>query len=173
MAPVRVAADGKFRISGVPSLPAMVVPVGIGSGHYLKEVRYNGIVAANDLIPLEESAMTRFLTVVLDDKPAAVGGTVMDGDKPARQPYVVLKRWPPPDGQVFSTGFRTATGDGKGRFQFAGLPPGEYRMVALRSMDEYIWHAPGALERAMAAAKRIELGPRAVQSVDLKLSELR
>jgi hypothetical protein len=154
----------------VPLLPARVAIAGIGSGNYLKEILYNGTTAADGVIPLEQAAMTHSLTVVLDDKPAAVVGTVVDGDKPAKQPFVVLEKWPPPDGLVFTM---TTIGDNKGRFQFADLPPGEYRIIALRSMDKYIWRAPGTLERAMVTAKKIELGPRAFQNVDLELSELR
>jgi hypothetical protein len=164
---------GKFRIPGVPPLPARVTVTGIKAGNYLKEIRYNGIAVAGAMIPLEQPALTHSLTVVLDDKPAAVAGAVTDGDKPAKQPCVVLKKWPPPDGVVFNIGSLTTTGDAKGKFQFAGLPPGEYRIIALRSMEKYIYRAPGVLERAMATAKKIELSPKAFQNVDLELVELR
>jgi hypothetical protein len=173
MAPVRPVADGKFRILGVHLLSARVMVAGIGVGHYLKEMRYNGIAAADGLIPLDKSALSHSLTIILDDKPATVGGSVMDGDKPVQQPYVVLKKWPAPDGQGFNLGTLTSTGDNKGRFQFTSLPPGEYRIIALRSRDEYVYRAPGTLERAMVAAKKIELSPRAFQTVDLELRELR
>jgi hypothetical protein len=171
--PVKPAADGKFRIPGVPPLTATAAVVGIGAGNYVREIRYNGVAAADGVIPLEEPALTHSLTVVLDDKPAAVGGAVVDGDKPAKQPCVVLKKWPPPNGLFFNGGILTTTGDDKGRFRFSGLAPGEYRIIALRSMSAYVHRAPGVLERAMPTAKKIELGPRAFQNLDLELIELR
>jgi hypothetical protein len=145
---------------------------GIKAGNYVKEIRYNGM-ATDGLIPLEKSSLTHSLTIILDDKPAALGGAVMDGDKPVNKPFVVLKKWPPPAGLIFNVGTLTATGDNKGKFRFSDLPPGEYRMVALQSMDEYIDRGPDVLERAMAAASKIELGPRASQNVTLELIKLR
>jgi hypothetical protein len=170
--PVEPSADGKFRMPGVPAFPARVAVWGVKAGYYVKEIRYNG-TAAGHMIPLEKSSLTHSLTIILDDKPAAVSGAVMNGDKPVSNPLVVLKKWPPPDGLVFNIGTLMATGDNKGKFQFSDLPPGEYRMVALRSMDEYIDRPPDVLERAMAAASKIELGPRASQNVTLEITKLR
>ncbi len=170
--PVGPSADGRFRMPGVPAFPASVSFSEIKAGYYVKEVRYNG-TATEGLIPLEKSSLTHSLTIILDDKPASVGGAVMNGDKPVSNPLVVLKKWPPPDGLVFNIGTLMATGDNKGKFQFSDLPPGEYRMVALRSMDEYIDRPPDVLERAMAAASKIELGPRASQNVTLEITKLR
>jgi hypothetical protein len=147
-----------------------VLVSGVKAGYYVKEIRYNGI-AEDGPVPLDRSALAHSLTILLDDKPASVSGVVMEGDKPVNTPLVVLKKWPSPDGLGFSV--QTAAGDSQGKFQFSDLPPGEYRMVALRSMDEYIFRGPDVLERALAAAKKIELGPQGSQNVTLELTKLR
>jgi hypothetical protein len=170
--PVGPSADGRFLMAGVPAFPARVEVWRIKAGYYVKEIRYNG-TAAGHLIPLEQSSLTHSLTIILDDKPAAIGGAVMDGDKPVNTPFVVLKKWPPSAGLGFGIGALTATGDNKGKFQFSNVPPGEYRMVALRSIEEYIYRVPDVLERAMAAASKIELGPKGFQNATLELIKLR
>jgi hypothetical protein len=67
----------------------------------------------------------------------------------------------------------TATGDDQGKFQFTGLAPGEYRMVALLSQDEFTNRAPGVLEAALAAAGKIEIGPNGLRSVSIEIGALR
>jgi hypothetical protein len=147
-----------------------VLVSGVKAGYYVKEIRYNGI-AEDGLVPLDRSALAHSLTILLDDKPASVSGVVMEGDKSVSKPFLLLAKWPPPNGLNLSV--QTATGDGQGKFQFSNLPPGEYRVVALRSRDEYTDCPLGAPQRAMAAAKKIELGPQGSQNVTLELTKLR
>ena len=64
-------------------------------------------------------------------------------------------------------------GSDQGAFQFSGLAPGEYRVAALGSRVEDRERAPNTLERALAAAKKIELGPRTFQHVIIGMTEVR
>ncbi len=164
-------AAGKIRLTGVPTVPHRIMLSGLDAGHYVKEIRYNGIPIAGENLPLDKGAMSYSLAIVIDDKPAAIVGSVTTGDNPVSQPHVLLAKWPPPGDRPLQT--RAAEGDDKGKFQFAGLAPGEYRMVALRSSEEDTNRAPGTLERAMATATKIEVGPSAFQNVTLELTELR
>jgi len=164
-------AAGKIEFTGVPTVRRQIEVSGLDNGHYVKELRYNGAPLADEFVPLDSAAVGHSLTVVIDDKPAIVMGSVTIGDKPVRQPYVLLVKWPPRvDWPIQTLG---AAGDDKGRFQFAGLAPGEYRILALRSRDEETYRAAGTLERALAEAKKIDLSPNALQSVGIELSELR
>ena len=166
-------ADGKFRLTGVAPGAQRVQLSGLGADYDVKENRYNSVALEGDILPLNQSAMTHSVTVVIDDKPAAITGVVMDGEKPLAHPYLILKKWPPPAGQVFNLGRLTTTGDDQGRFQFAGLTPGEYRLVALHSVDDDTYRGPNVLERAMAAANKIELGAAGRQNLTLNVTELR
>jgi hypothetical protein len=170
--PVSPAPDGKFRIEGVRLLDQTVQILGLGPGNYIKEIRYNGVKVAADTVALDSGGMGYTLTVVIDDKPGAITGAVMSGDKPVSQPFVVARKWPPPDGPMRSRwGLGTARGDDAGRFRIAGLAPGEYRVLALRSLDPSTSNA--ALERAWSAAKKIEVGPSGLQNVTLEVTDLR
>lgn len=173
--PVKPDGNGKFFIAGFPALSCEVFVQGTGQASYVKEIRYNGIPITDGTAPLDKSAMAHSLTIVIDDKPAAIAGSVMDGDKPVGQPYVILAKWPlpnRPDRRLYMP-TATATGDDQGKFQFTGLAPGEYRMVALRSQDEFTNRAPGVLEAALAAAGKIEIGPNGLRSVSIEIGALR
>jgi hypothetical protein len=166
------APDGKFRIESVRLVDQIVNVSGLGAGNYVKEIRYNGAKVGADIITLESGDATRTLTIVIDDKPGAIAGTVMSGDKPVSQAYVMARKWPPPDGPRLSRwGSGSARGDDAGRFRIGGLAPGEYRVIALRSLDLSTSNA--AVERALAAGKKIEVGPNGVQNITLEVTEPR
>jgi hypothetical protein len=168
--PVSPAPDGNFRIEHVQLDDLTVRVSGLGTGNYIKEIRYNGIKVGADIVTLESGDATRTLMIVIDDKPGAITGTVMSGDKPVSQPFVIVRKWPPSNGSS-TFGMGGARGDDAGRFRIGGLAPGEYHVVALRSADPSTSNA--ALERALSAAKKIEVGPSGIQNVTLEVTDLR
>jgi hypothetical protein len=172
VSPVKPDAKGKFFIAGFPALDSEVYVQGTGAGSYVKEIRYNGIPITGDVAPLEKSAIGYSLTIVIDDKAATIGGSVLDGDKPVGKPFAILAKWPLPEG-LYRRPTGTAAGDDQGKFQFAGLAPGEYRVVALRTQDEYLNRPPGALESALAAAEKIEVGPSGLRNVNVEIGAMR
>ena len=99
-------------------------------------------------------------------------GVVTERDNPVPNPYLILAKWPLPGGDSPYYPQRIA-GDEKGRFQFTGLAPGEYRIVAVRSRQEDDDREPGALERALAVARKIELGPSGSEDVTIPVGTLK
>jgi hypothetical protein len=173
-APVKADAGGKFRLQALPIEAQSLTVAGVGAGYYVKEIRYNGFPVPADNIPVNSSAQTQTLTVVLDDKPAVITGTVVDGGQPVSRPVVIFAKWPLPSGGVSQPPAR-GTGDDKGRFQFGGLAPGEYRVVAVTNQG---LSATGALyldmiQRALSAAPRIEVGASASVNLTIEVVELR
>jgi hypothetical protein len=139
---------------------------GVPATYYLKEIRYNGIAVPDRIVPLDRPAMGHSLTIVLDDKPASITGTA------AGAATVLVFRWPLPANQVLLATGRGAADD-QGRFQVGGLAPGEYRAVALLATEDEYSRQPGSLERALEAAKKIEVGPRESKTVELTAISLR
>ena len=170
--PVAADATGKFQLQAVPSGNVRVMISGTGAGNYVKEIRYNGSPLRDGIVSLDQASMTRSLTIVIDDKPASLTGEVKNGDKAVSQPYVILAKWPLAGGRVFIP-TATATGSDQGAFQFSGLAPGEYRVAALRSRVEDQERLPNTLERALAAARKIELGPNTFQNITIGVTEVR
>jgi hypothetical protein len=164
------APDGKFRIESVRLVDQIVFVSGLGPGNYVKELRYNGVKVGADIVSLESGDLTRTLTIVVDDKPGVIAGAVVSGDKPVSRPFVIARRWPRSIGSS-RFGLANARGDDAGRFRLAGLAPGEYHLIALRSTDQL--PSATALEAAWSAAKKIEVGPNGLQNVMLDVSDLR
>jgi hypothetical protein len=169
--PVLPTPDGKFRIEGVRPVEQTVSIFGLGAGNYVKEIRYNGAAVSGDIVALQGGAMTHKLTIVIDDKPGAITGTVMSGDRPVGRPFVIARKWPPPS-VPGPSGMAVARGDEAGQFLMGGLVPGDYHVIALRSVDPGTTNE-AALNRALAAAKKIEVGPGNVLNVTLEVTELR
>ena len=169
--PVSPAPDGKFRIEGVRLVEQMVYVTGLGPGNYVKEIRYNGAALKGDVMTLESGAMAHKLAIVIDDKPGAITGAVMNGDRPVSRPFVIARKWPPPS-VPGPSGMAVARGDEAGQFRMGGLVPGDYHVIALRSVDPGTTNE-AALERALAAAKKIEVGPNNFLNVTLEVTELR
>ena len=124
-------SGGKFLFQRVRGPQRAVVLSDLGSGYYVKEIRANGVVAPDGIVTPGPGLR---LEVVIDDQPATLAGAVTDGGKPSWQPKVYVSRWPaatrPLPGML---GAPAATGNVDGRFQIAGLPPGEYRVPAVPS----------------------------------------
>src|ERR1019366_4148493 len=121
--PVSPAPDGKFRIEGVRLVEQMVYVTGLGPGNYVKEIRYNGAALKGDVMTLESGAMAHQLGIVIDDKPGAITGAVMNGDRPVSRPFVIARKWPPPS-VPGPSGMAVARGDEAGQFRMGGLVPG-------------------------------------------------
>jgi hypothetical protein len=162
--------DGRFKIEHVAFVDHMVMVTGLESGCYVKELRYNGALITGDVFAFQSVALSHTLKIVVDDKPGVITGTVMDGDQPLSQPYVLARKWPvvtpwSPSGMFF------VRGDDAGRFRIAGLPPGQYHVLAVRSFDPATSQA--TVDRALAAAKAIDVGPGSVQNITLDAADRR
>jgi hypothetical protein len=163
-------AEGRFRLEYVRPLGHRVFLSGLGPGSYVKEMRYNDIPLSGDILPLNIATPTHSLTIVIDDKPGTILGTVASSDKPVPQAFVVARKWPPQGDQNMSD-WAHARGDDRGNFQMTGLAPGEYRIIALRSLTAdmtFPW-----MEQALAAGKKVEIVPSGFQNVRLEVTEFR
>lgn len=163
--PMRMA---KFHIANAPWDGLELVISGIGSNDYYI-VRYNGGAVFGNVVAFD-SGPTQSLEIVVDDKPAIVAGSVTDGDKPELQPYVVLVRWPAATEDVFRS-TKNATGDEDGKFQFAGLAPGEYRVLAFSQAVKDKLDEPHVLERLLSGAEKVTVERGGFQYVALKLTD--
>jgi hypothetical protein len=139
----------------------------LGSGFYVKEVRFNGSPVTANIFNWNGAGA---LEIVVDDKPAVISGTVSDRDKPVSSPDVVLVKWPAYAEDIFQS-VRHSAGDGDGKFRFPGLAPGEYRIFALSEETQDRLNDPHVLERLMQTAEKITVERGGVQNLSLKLSD--
>jgi hypothetical protein len=138
---------------------------GLGDKYYVKEIRVDGRATPEGAVTLQQGSK---LEIEIDDQPAAIAGSVTDGDKPFSQPLIFAARWP-----SLEAPFRPATGDNNGRFQITGLPPGEYRILAVQSAPLPDGQQIGSqmLTQLWSSAEKVTLERGGAQSVSLKLSD--
>jgi hypothetical protein len=162
-------SDGRFRLSYVRPIGHTVSVSGLGITHYVKEIRYSGHLLSGGTVPLEEAALEHVLTIVVDDKVAAIAGSVATADGPVNGATVLAAKWPL---GIPLSGSGKAQTDATGSFRIAGLAPGEYRVAALRSTAGLANLTMTDFERILEAGMEVKLSPGALQNISLKLSEL-
>ena len=126
--------DGAFAIKGAGAGRYRVNVSGIPSGSFLKSVSYGGRDALDSGVELASGAGEASLQVVISGAAGAVDGTVNgDDDQPSAGGIVTLIPDPPRPEQTYW--YQTASADQNGKFSFAGVRPGKYRVFAWEEME--------------------------------------
>lgn len=159
-------AQGQFRWSRLPRGRTVVSVLRAPAGFYLREIRYSGQTQPDDAFVVDPAASSQTLELVLDNKPSAITGVVEDNDNPVNQPYVVAVKWP---ASLDMAPKHRISGSADGKFRIAGLPPGEYRVLAVSDANKDKLSEPGVLERLLPYAEKVTLDRGAAQDVHLKL----
>jgi hypothetical protein len=108
--------------------------------------------------------------VSLNDQPTQLSGTLLDAMGSPTAEYTVLvypsdnRYWVPQARRIQATRPNTA-----GRFQFSGLPPGDYRLAALTDVEPGAWYDPSLLQQLGAASVPFSLQRGQSATQDLKV----
>ena len=168
--PMSPDGDGRFRLENAPWGRLMVSLINLSSNFYVREIRYNGNSVSGNAITLAGDSPSQTLEIVIDDKPASVRGVVANNDEPLSKPYAVLAKWPF-TAESLALDLKNTTGDEKGNFRFAGLAPGEYRLLAVPPESKDKLDEPGVLERLFAGALKVTLDRGDFQNIQVKPSD--
>ncbi len=174
--PAKIAADGAFAIPNVywprgalhfqGLSSAFPLAPGNGSTHYVEAIRYNGVASADGVITLAPGGE---LEIVVGDQPASITGKVLDGSTPQPGALVALVRWPLTRADPLRP-YQLNTNSGEdGAFQLAGVPPGEYRVLAVPTGAALGLGEPGVMQQLAERAERVLLERGGSKSVELKL----
>jgi hypothetical protein len=162
---LQAAHAGVYRF--VPEAPAT-------AGLYVESVTSGGRDVLKDGL-LVNGGQTGFVNVVLGYGAAMLEGTVHNASGAAVANAMVLLI-PPLSRRGPLTRFQTAVADGSGKFAMDGIPPGEYRLLAV-DLDERrppSWEAPDFVQTyegrgdllKLAPASRRDVAPVAVSLLD-------
>jgi hypothetical protein len=162
---VAAAADGTFRLNNILPGEYRVDVTGL-QGAILKEVRFEGADVLNS--PLRFSGSTNSgLDIVI-----AVGGGRINGaltdvrSQPVPSTRVVLV---PDRSRYRSDLYKTATTDQNGQFVLAGIPPGDYKVFAWESLEDFAWFDPDVLSRYETRGRAVHVTETSSEAIDVRI----
>jgi hypothetical protein len=155
----RVGEDLKFTLKSVPPVRYAVTVTGTPETCYLQSVKYGGSEVTDAGVEMTNGGA---LEVTLSAAAARVDTVVLDKDgKPGWHAVVALI---PKDGG--QTVVRTA--DENGILSFAGLKPGDYRLLAWEDVESGAPLDPDFVKPFEAQAKSVKLDAAGHEAVQLK-----
>lgn len=160
--------NGRFELMGVVPGRYRIRTSGATSGWFLESAMAGGRDALDFDLEVPERESVSNLVVTLSDRSAELSGALEDSlSRPVVEFTVILfpsdsRYWRPMSRRIASA--RPAT---DGRFVFAGLPAGEYRLAAVTDVEPGQWYDPAFLSQLVAASVPISLaeGERRVQNL--------
>lgn len=162
--------DGTFLMTHMPWRRYQVSVRQVPPTYYVREIRYGGVPSPDGWISLTPGSV---LEIELDEHPATLSGTVTVDGRPATDRIMLLLARVPIENARFNDSaapfaYNTVAEAG-GVFQFGGLGPGEYRMLALPTEDFLNASLSMRLTGLLEAGERIVLERGQQKSFDLKL----
>jgi hypothetical protein len=170
--PVAPDSQGRFKVENVYFQDYKLIISGLARGFYVNEIRHNSSVLHGNILSFASGALRQSIEIVTDNKPAELDGSVMDGEHAVPDAYVALLRWPMPS-QTEMWPLNTTTTDSDGKYQFAGIKPGDYRVLAVPSILKDGLEDPQMLRQLLSQAKAVVLPPSGYATQDVPITQQR
>jgi hypothetical protein len=158
-------ADGTFQMVDVNADRYSFRVTGLPDGYYVKSVRSGGVDVLS--LGLEVASGVAPLEVLISPNAGGVEGTVVDprSQKPAAGVKVALV--PNSRGQMDL--YRSATADSEGRFRFRDLIPGDYKLFAWETVENYAWMDPDFIRGVEGQGEPVSIAEGSTQPAQVKL----
>jgi hypothetical protein len=119
----------------------------------------------SDDLAVADGAQPPPIEVTVRDDGATVSGTVVPADE-AEQAMVLLVQ------QHGRKNLVKVAGIAEGKFEFQGVAPGDYSLLALDHADQLEYANPEVLNPYLSQAQHISVQPHGTANVNLSLSSL-
>lgn len=152
-------SEGRYRIN----------LFGLPPDQFIAAIRYgNQDVTALGYLEVSASSPDRMVEIVVDEPAASVGGIVRNrSDEPVADALVVLI--PSENRRQNLELYRTVYTDQLGRFSIAGLPPGDYAVIAWEDVPDGAWRNADFMRPFSTRLERIHLEKGDRETLDLTL----
>jgi hypothetical protein len=140
-------------------------------GWAIRSVRYRGVDVTDSGIEFRPNEDIADVEVELTNRISNVSGVVTNTKGETLKDYSIVvfpvdrEKWTPN-----SRYMRTARPDQDGRYKVNGLPPGEYRVIALDYVDPNDWNTPEFLDGIRNKATALSINEGEAKSVDLRIT---
>jgi hypothetical protein len=166
-----VDGSGKFTITSViPGLYRLNAG-GIGNGWSIDSAIVDGQDTLDFPFEVKPGAAPSGAVITFTDKQPQLTGTITNQrGQPAPEQTLILypsdeRYWLPQSRRIRST--RPST---DGQFSFIGIPPGEYKIVAMVDVEPGAWFDPSFLQQVDAASTRVTIGDGEKKVQNLQIS---
>jgi protocatechuate 3,4-dioxygenase beta subunit len=165
-----VDASGKFTIASVVPGLYRLNAGGAGNGWYLDSATIDGQDTLDVPFEVRPGTAPSAGVITFTDRQSQLTGTITNQrGQPAPEQTLILypadeRLWVPQSRRIRST--RPST---DGVFTFTGLPPGDYKLVAMVDVETGAWFDPAFLQQIDAASTRISIndGEKKVQNLQI------
>jgi hypothetical protein len=164
----QVKSDGTFTFTAV-SGPSLVTVSPLPRGWAVKSVEIGGRDMPDGAIELKGGQAIDGARIVLTNRFPSVSGRVTDDRAADAEGTVLLfpadeSRW-----LTAASGLRTGRTSQKGIFEFAGVPPGDYLLVALAAVQTWQVNDPEFLAEMKPRAERVTINEGQNAQLTLRL----
>ena len=165
-----VDASGKFTIASVVPGLYRFGAGGAGNGWYLESAVIEGQDTLDVPFEVKPGSAPSSAVITFTDRQSQLTGTITNQrGQPAPEQTLILysadeRFWVPQSRRIRST--RPST---DGVFTFTGIPPGDYKLVAIVDVEPGAWFDPAFLQQIDAASTRITVneGEKKVQNLQI------
>jgi hypothetical protein len=165
-----VDASGKFTIASVVPGLYRLNAGGAGNGWYVDSATIDGQDTLDVPFEVKPGTAPSAGVITFTDRQSQLTGTITNQrGQPAPEQTLILypadeRLWVPQSRRIRST--RPST---DGVFTFTGLPPGDYKLVAMVDVETGAWFDPAFLQQIDAASTRISIndGEKKVQNLQI------
>jgi hypothetical protein len=166
-----VQPDGRFTVPGLVPGAYRVRSLGGASGWTLESAMAGGLDTLDFPFEITPGQPVPELLVTATDKTGSLSGAIQDAmGRPTADYTVILfpadqRYWLPQARRIRST--RPSTG---GKFSFAGLPAGDYRLAAVTDIESGQWYDPAFLQQLAGASVAVSLTGGQSRTQDLRVA---
>jgi hypothetical protein len=165
-----VDASGKFTIASVVPGLYRLTAGGAGNGWYIDSAIVEGQDTLDVPFEVKPGSAPTGAVITFTDKQSQLSGTITNQrGQPAPEQTLILysadeRFWVPQSRRIRST--RPST---DGQFTFIGIPPGDYKLVAMVDVETGAWFDPAFLQQIDAASTRITIneGEKKIQNLQI------
>lgn len=172
-----LTADGRSGFTALPNQTDRLTARSVPPDHYslslsgpllrrfyVRSVRSGDVDVLSDGLEVTGPGKVT-INVVLGSDGARLKGFARNKEgQPTAGATVVLA---PISGSAPPDRLKSTTTDQNGHYEFAAIPPGAYLVLASDDVRPVEWQDPGFVKRRQRQAKKVELGLRAAETVDL------